>query len=187
MKKVYVTSIGEVYGYYTVIDVQFNRSYCRCRCGAEKWIFNRRLCKARDPKCVKCFAKMSAFSHKVVHAAYNAVSRCTNPNHKRYADWGGRGIRVHKPWITDIIAFCKYLVCLHGWDDSTLVLDRIDNNGHYEPGNLQWVTRSESQKNRRPTTRTKEHQEKIAAKRRGVPWTPQRREAYLRSHYRAFA
>jgi hypothetical protein len=52
-------------------------------------------------------------------------------------------------WCADQVAFVAYLMTLDGWDNDGLVIDRIDNDGHYEPGNLRFVTRSVSQRNKR--------------------------------------
>lgn len=79
----------------------------------------------------------------------NAIARCTNPDWPRYADYGGRGINVHRPWLEDKTKFIDYLCTLPGHDDRDLVLDRTNNNKGYRPGNLRFVTRSESQFNRR--------------------------------------
>lgn len=80
------------------------------------------------------------------HAAENAIDRCNNKNHSRYWGWGGRGIKV---LFSDWVEFVEYLLTVPGHDNLSLVLDRIDNDKHYEPGNIRYVTRSESQINRR--------------------------------------
>lgn len=179
MKPKYITRVGEKFGLYTVVSTDGSRSFCRCSCGQSKWILNKNLCTRVNPKCRGCFAKMSVFPHRVVHAVYNAISRCTNIKHRRYADWGGRGIEVCPEWFLSPIAFCEHLVSLPGYDDPLLILDRIDNDGHYEPGNLRWATRSESQKNRRrAVARSESHRENLSAAKRGVPWSDKRRSAH---------
>lgn len=78
-----------------------------------------------------------------------AINRCTNPGHSRYRDYGGRGICVCVEWLEDRIKFAEYLMSLPGWDDESLVIDRINNDGNYVPGNLRFVSRSESNRNQR--------------------------------------
>jgi len=75
-------------------------------------------------------------------AFYDAKNRCTNPNHKRYADWGGRGIKFEFSSYHEFMeeVGCKPL----GYS-----LDRIDNNGNYCVGNVRWATRSTQQLNKR--------------------------------------
>jgi hypothetical protein len=72
----------------------------------------------------------------------NAKDRCNNPNNDRYADWGGRGIKF---LFTSFEQFFAEL----GPKPPRYVLDRINNNGHYQPGNVRWVTTHESGLNRR--------------------------------------
>lgn len=79
----------------------------------------------------------------------HAILRCTRPAHPGYGNYGGRGICVCEQWLGDPVEFVLYLATLPGWDDPSLMLDREDNDGHYEPGNLRFVTRRESQANRR--------------------------------------
>lgn len=83
---------------------------------------------------------------RVMNTVSGAIGRCTDLDHK---DYGGRGIKVCEAWMRDRRSFGVYLTTLPGWDDPTLLLDRIDNDGDYEPGNLRFVTSSESNHNRR--------------------------------------
>jgi hypothetical protein len=76
--------------------------------------------------------------------AGNAQQRCSNPNHPSYSVYGGRGIEFR---FESLDAYVKYVMTLSGADPS-LEVDRIDNDGHYEPGNLRWLTRREQSANR---------------------------------------
>jgi len=81
--------------------------------------------------------------------ATNAIRRCTDPRDPAYRNYGGRGVSVHPPWVVDPWAFVAYLTLLPGFDVRGLVMDRIDNDGGYVPGNLRFVTWGESNCNRR--------------------------------------
>jgi hypothetical protein len=78
--------------------------------------------------------------------------RCNNPKSAVYPDYGGRGIKVHGPWVENRVEFLRYLVGLTGWDKPELQLDRTDNERGYEPGNLRFVTRSVNMSNKRKTS-----------------------------------
>jgi hypothetical protein len=78
-------------------------------------------------------------------AAYNnAKSRCTNPNYPNYNNYGGRGIHFY---FFDFEHFIGHI----GPRPKGLSLDRINNDGHYEPGNVRWATDEEQRANRRRT------------------------------------
>lgn len=72
--------------------------------------------------------------------------RCTDPEHAAWANYGGRGITVCDRWLASVADFCADM----GSKPSPAhELDRINNDRGYEPGNCQWVLRSENDRNRR--------------------------------------
>lgn len=76
--------------------------------------------------------------------------RCTNPNNREFKNYGGRGIKVYKSWISNYTAFRDYLLLTIGrCPGSNYSLDRINVNGNYEPGNLRWATKKQQANNRR--------------------------------------
>lgn len=67
-------------------------------------------------------------------------SRVLNPRNTRFANYGERGIRMHEPWINDFARFRDDLLNEIGERPTPQhSLDRIDNDGHYEPGNIHWA------------------------------------------------
>lgn len=77
----------------------------------------------------------------------NMIDRCSKPHHPDFKNWGGRGITVCEEW-KDFATYETYVMSLPNYDPS-LQLDRIDNDGNYEPGNVRWVTRKENCNNRK--------------------------------------
>jgi hypothetical protein len=76
------------------------------------------------------------------------MQRCYNPKNNRFQDWGGRGISVHPSWH-DFANFLKD----NGECPPGLRIDRIDNDGNYEPGNTRWATLKEQANNSRSNRR----------------------------------
>lgn len=76
-----------------------------------------------------------------------AKQRCVNPRNHDYPNYGGRGIQFLFP------SFASFIDCLGLRPSPDLTLDRIENEGNYERGNVRWATRLEQNNNRRPWTR----------------------------------
>jgi hypothetical protein len=72
--------------------------------------------------------------------------RCGNPKSPNYKHYGARGIRVCQRWIDDFDAFVRDM----GPRPEGRSIDRINNDGNYEPGNTRWATTVEQLRNRRP-------------------------------------
>lgn len=89
----------------------------------------------------------------VLSTAAGAKQRCTNPNSLAYSNYGGRGIEFKFPTVR---AFAEWVMDNLGARPSPFhSIDRIDNNRHYEPGNLRWASRTEQARNKRVYKRTR--------------------------------
>jgi hypothetical protein len=82
-----------------------------------------------------------------LHARWlGMLARCCNPKHKAYPRYGGRGIQVCQRWRESFVAFVEDM----GFPPTEKhTLDRINNDGHYEPGNVRWATNKENCQNTR--------------------------------------
>lgn len=76
----------------------------------------------------------------------NMIQRCTNPKNKSFPNYGGRGVRVCERWLD----FSNFLADMPERPSPEHTIDRQNNDGHYEPSNVRWATRTEQNRNRRP-------------------------------------
>lgn len=74
----------------------------------------------------------------------NMLRRCFDEKYHAYHRYGGRGVKVHTPWVFSFEAFLADV----GERPKGKELDRRDNSGHYEPGNVRWVTHKKNCRNK---------------------------------------
>lgn len=85
-------------------------------------------------------------THPREHRIWSGIkARCYIPSATNYHHYGGRGIQVCERWRASFQAFIDDM----GRGGTDLEIDRIDNDGHYEPSNCRWVSRSQNTRNRR--------------------------------------
>jgi hypothetical protein len=149
--------IGQRFGWLVVLERAGSKSgramwLCLCDCGNKVVVSRNDLARGHTKSC-GCLRREKNKTNKAglthgmsktrEYRAYQAAkARCTNPNHQAYADYGGRGIEFRLP---DFVSFfAKLGLCPPGRS-----LDRIENDGHYEFGNIHWATRSEQERNKR--------------------------------------
>lgn len=94
----------------------------------------------------------------------NMLARCNNVNHTDYKNYGGRGIKVCERWHD----FANFLADVGDRPRPDLMIDRIDNDGDYEPGNVRWATRSEQMKNRRTHKHSAETRKRMSETHRRI-------------------
>ena len=100
-------------------------------------------------------------NHPLYPTWLNVIQRCYASNNQRYKDYGGRGIEVYGPWKENPRNFISWVEQKLGPKPEGFSLDRIDNNGHYVPGNLRWADKKLQAKNRRRVRALSLQDEKI--------------------------
>lgn len=134
---------------------------CLCQCGREVLVASSSLLigNTRSCGCLKLeMARKRGRASKTHGHTINGTAttewrlwhamrnRCQNPSNKDFKYWGARGIKVCDRWQT----FENFLADVGLKPHPSLSLDRIDNDGNYEPGNVRWATAKQQVANRRP-------------------------------------
>lgn len=149
--------IGDRFGDWTVVaplprnSARQSQSLCECKCGVSRPVAHSMLTRGKTHRCRKCAAdarrKYGEKSGSPEHSIWRAmVGRCHSSESKAYRDYGARGITVCDRWRYSFESFLEDMGDRPSPDHS---LDRIDNDGNYEPSNCRWVLIDVQSRNKR--------------------------------------
>lgn len=159
--------INKKYNKLTILSISKNNSdikmikvLCKCDCGNEKIVYLNNVIRGLTKSC-GCIRKKNGYKQgtnnkthgqsktKLYKLYKNVINRCYKKNHERYKYYGGKGIKVCDTWLNDFESFYNWAYA-NGYKQG-LSIDRIDNNGNYEPNNCRWVDMSIQSTNKRNT------------------------------------
>lgn len=155
---------GSTFGRLTLLEdatYAHDRPRWRCEDGNEVEIdaASVKFGHSRSCGCLhrEAMTKHGLHAHPLYSVWHGIIARCVNPNGQSYEHYGARGVTVCDRWRDDIAAFIADVEREIGprpegkYENGRALyeLDRIDNDGNYEPGNIQWSDRSAQMKNRR--------------------------------------
>jgi hypothetical protein len=150
----FIDMTGRKFGRLTAIRYVGGRKWaCHCVCGIKTVVLGADLRAGRSLSCgrhrlekIQTHGCATRENKTPEYRAWNSMrQRCNNPNNPKWKDYGGRGIKVCSRW-DDFGLFIQDMGCRPSARHS---IDRIDNDGNYEPSNCRWATRSQQSKNQR--------------------------------------
>jgi hypothetical protein len=152
---------GNKVGDWTVLEtprVMKSRIRCECICGSVVAIIADNLLRGRSTRCRSCVARANRppkYGAPIRGSEYERLyriwakmkDRCRSPDRQNAHLYCLRGITVCAVWLNDFAAFRDWSLANGYCDD--LSIDRIDNDGNYEPGNCRWATATQQGRNKR--------------------------------------
>jgi len=154
--------VGKKFNKLTVLKYSHNNKHrvsywkCKCDCGKYSIVRGSNLKSGKTKSCgclkKKSFIKHGLRYHKHYKLYMGILERCYNKKCNYYEHYGARNIKMHKEWKTNMRLFFDYIEnTLGDKPGKQFTLDRINNNGNYEPGNLRWASKQEQAYNTRRT------------------------------------
>lgn len=158
--------VGKVYERLTVVERVENspngrtRWLCRCECGRFATVAGSHLncgniksCGCLRGEFVQKRATNHGFTNHPFYGRWAAiVQRCCSPTSCNYVRYGARGIKLHPEWRQEPGKFIQYFIDMYPNLDELIAqkyqIDRINNDGNYEPGNVRLVTPADNMNNR---------------------------------------
>ena len=140
--------------YISPKGTRIRRASVKCVCGC---VFETILAHIRAGKTVSCGCYNKARARgthnlsrtNIYYVWMNMRCRCRNRKNAEYKNYGGRGISVCEEWQNDFMSFYNWAIT-NGYKKG-LTIDRVDNDGNYEPSNCRFVTNKKNNRNKRTT------------------------------------
>lgn len=192
---------GQQFGHWIVLKRGRNKGFgkqlkvrwlVQCSCGTRRLIVSEYLRKGDSTSCgcktsearsrsgsdhgftSRLHGKRPHYLHGIW---WTMIQRCHDPNSQRYPLYGARGIEVCPRWRTSFVAFLQDVGERPSPKHS---LDRINNGGDYEPGNVRWATKKEQMRNMRTNVRFTVGEETLCIAEWAERWNVSRKVAKQR-------